>query len=222
MSWYVLEAALTDAQRSGVQLDPQGFQFICIGLHKALVASSFPNAPQDIVIPKERALETVKVIWEGLTPELRIKRGKSPSSSFSDEYGVGDGGREEGAGAEGPSKMTHRWQGSHIHAYIRVLALCGDIEGLGEVLQWMVNHQGELKHRATFLANGDRSLRRCLVTVRALFGDEIEGVREMVEHLDGWGGWPTDEEVREYRSYKDKASVGKEEDDIAGDQRVEM
>lgn len=222
MSWYVLEAALTDAQRSGVQLDPQGFQFICIGLHKALVASSFPNAPQDIVLPKERALGTVKGIWEGLTPELRIKRGKSPSSSFSDEYGVGDGGREEGAGAGGLSKMTHRWQGSHIHAYIRVLALCGDIEGLGEVLQWMVDHQGELKHRATFLANGDRLLRRCLVTVRALFGDEIEGVREMVEQLDGWGGWPTDEEVREYRSYKDKASVGKEEDDIAGDQRVEM
>ncbi|MCJ1393416.1 hypothetical protein MMC18_006290 [Xylographa bjoerkii] len=110
---------------------------------------------------------------------------------------------------------------AELHALIRALGLSRDYNGLRALILWMAHYAPELRAVADELRNGAELMRRCLIATRAFMDgswhslvtatgthDEVvgeqaaDGVIEevcmVIEEIDGWGGWPTDEEVDNY------------------------
>ncbi|KAI9874125.1 MAG: hypothetical protein M1830_010173 [Pleopsidium flavum] len=112
---------------------------------------------------------------------------------------------------------------SHLHAYIRVLGIVQDYDALLALLRWMVEFVPELEAVADEARNGRRLLRRSLVAIRVFLErswisvsgkhnednshlepldaapeNVIQQVYDIIEGVEGWGGWPTDDEVVTY------------------------
>lgn len=107
-----------------------------------------------------------------------------------------------------------------LHAFIRALALYGDFEGIYSLVRWMVRAKDEIANVAAREMNGTSKVKKCLLGIRALLEDpgrdhrimraegyyEIQSaseelialVRDEIESVPEWGGWPTDEQVELY------------------------
>lgn len=106
-----------------------------------------------------------------------------------------------------------------LHAYVRALGLFGDFEGIYSLIKWMVSAKDDIAKETGRKLNGINRLKKCIVAVRALLESpgrdqrmliveekDIEGaseelialVKEQVETVPEWGGWPTDEMVEQY------------------------
>lgn len=109
-----------------------------------------------------------------------------------------------------------------LHAYTRVLGFVRDYDAMLALLRWMQVYAPEVQAVADESRNGQRLLRRTLIATRVFlerswnFGSEhdqdngpqslidsapeqvIRDVAEIIEGMDGWGGWPTDDEVEAY------------------------
>ncbi|MCJ1387036.1 hypothetical protein MMC17_010165 [Xylographa soralifera] len=123
---------------------------------------------------------------------------------------------------------------AELHALIRALGLSRDYNGLHTLILWMAHYAPELKAVADELRNGSELMRRCLIATRAFmdgswfnlitFDEEqdevvreqaadgdIENVCMVIEEVEGWGGWPTDEEVENYcrrsKLFKERDSI---------------
>lgn len=178
LSWQLLEAAIRDGKKAGLQLDPLGLQLMCRALEKALLAS--PHVSREEAAPTEGGQKLVKELFASMT-------------EFGEaEYGL--------------PRLLYGIGGPHLHAYIRVLGILGDADEAVAVLRFIVEHQDELQQTAKTASNGRKMLRRLLIATRSFFDGygvderQVECMRELVEKLDGWGGWPTDEEVETYRA----------------------
>jgi hypothetical protein len=108
----------------------------------------------------------------------------------------------------GLPRLLYRFSGHSLHPYIRVLGLLHDTDEILRVLQWMVEYQEELNTVAEQSRNEKFLLRRSLVAIRTLFAhgkdiDEVlvERLKAVIGQLEGWGGWPTEEEVEEYLTW---------------------
>lgn len=114
---------------------------------------------------------------------------------------------------------------AELHAFIRVLGFSHDYEGILELLYWMVQFAMELKAVASELKHGAGGMRKCLTaisvfleghwqspasTVEGPLGDQsgmvdrapdsiIERAFAEIQGVEDWGGWPTDQEIEEYR-----------------------
>jgi hypothetical protein len=180
-SWRLLEAALGESRKAGVQLDSDGFRQICIGLEKALLA--LPHVSGRTASYVRNGPKLVKEIFANLTESKE-------------------------AGYALP-RLLHTFVGYHLHPYIRVLGHTKDIYEVMIVLQWMVKHQEELSTGAKQSRNGPKLLRRSLIAIKAFFGwkhaeEEVaNGLKAVMDQLDGWGGWPTDDEAEDYLAYED-------------------
>lgn len=97
------------------------------------------------------------------------------------------------------SVLPHKLHGAILHAYVRVLGLAEDLDGLKAVVDWMVLHHNSLLTEAKWTRNGYELLRRTLTATKVFCKGTPyeEEVRELVESVDGWT-WPTDEDVRGY------------------------
>ncbi|KAL9121501.1 MAG: hypothetical protein Q9187_001946, partial [Circinaria calcarea] len=114
---------------------------------------------------------------------------------------------------------------AQLHAFIRVLGLSKDYIGIQGIVKWMAHFDKELKSVADELSNGSTMMRRSLIAIRVFLerswtyygvaeDDEKDGlaqivdeetseavlqkVYEIIESVEGWGGWPTDDEVEAY------------------------
>jgi hypothetical protein len=108
-----------------------------------------------------------------------------------------------------------------LHAYIRALGLLRDFSGLEELVHWMVDHQIELAKRRAMDRRGSIMMRKALTALRVFLEDrwepseptrdddgevyasfaspeQVEAIATLVDRVDGWGGWPSDEEVEYY------------------------
>lgn len=121
-------------------------------------------------------------------------------------------------------EVPHPWL---LHAFIRVLGLRRDYEGIWETIEWMSIYANELDTMVDQSMNGRRIMRRCITATRVFLerswmtvkrDDEcnsagfygimieadpapveiIRAVRELVLTHEIWGGWATDTEVAEY------------------------
>ncbi|EDN97484.1 hypothetical protein SS1G_12009 [Sclerotinia sclerotiorum 1980 UF-70] len=97
------------------------------------------------------------------------------------------------------SVLPHKLHGAILHAYVRVLGLAEDLDGLKAVVDWMVLHHNSLLTEAKWTRNGYELLRRTLTATKVFCKGTPyeEEVRELVESVDGWT-WPTDEDARGY------------------------
>ena len=123
---------------------------------------------------------------------------------------------------------------AELHALIRALGLSRDYSGLHTLILWMAHYAPELKAVADELMNGSELMRRCLIATRAFMdgswfnlvtanveqdevlreqaaAGDIEKVYVVIEEIEEWGGWPTDEEVEAYcrrsKLFKEKNSI---------------
>ena len=113
-----------------------------------------------------------------------------------------------------------------LHAFMRALLVALDYDGILALLRWMATHQSALDSFALGLTDGRQKCRVILIATRAglehpnLFEgpsrypeaeessqmpeepiapqEVIAEAEQIVEKLEGWGGWPTDEEVEAY------------------------
>jgi hypothetical protein len=115
---------------------------------------------------------------------------------------------------------------AQLHAFIRALGTIEDFDGLLELTKWMVRFAPEINTMKREAMNGHSQLRKCLVALRVyLEGDFVreivaskdeltkrrfntgqapdeltQEVFDLVEQVDEWRGWPSDEEVERYCS----------------------
>ena len=119
---------------------------------------------------------------------------------------------------------------AELHAFIRVLGLRRDYNGILDLMEWMSLFADEINTLADEQRNGRTMMRRCLTAIRvflerswmrmrhsgfepwiAEYGgvvneadpasvEIINAVREIILENKHWGGWPPDREVEEYCS----------------------
>ena len=111
---------------------------------------------------------------------------------------------------------------SALHAYVRVLGFVQDYDALLAVLRWMADYAPELQAVIDESRNGESLFRRTLIATRVFLerswillseqdGDQkpydppegapehvVQQVYQVIGSMDGWGGWPTDDEVEAY------------------------
>jgi hypothetical protein len=179
-SWRLLEAAVGESLKAGIQLDADGFRYVCLGLEKALRAT--PYVSQRAASFVQNGPKFVKEIFANLTENMEPR------------YGL--------------PRLLHTFNGTNLHAYIRVLGHTKDIDEVMSVLQWMVKHSKELSMKSTQDRHGSTHFRRSLIAVRAFFGwtgveeEIVYRLKAVMDQLDEWwGGWPTDGEVKHYLAY---------------------
>lgn len=100
-----------------------------------------------------------------------------------------------------------------LHSYVRALGLLHDYEGLYSLSSWMAEFHSELTERAEEQKGGPAALRRTLVALRVFLerswessSEEQSGapaelvllVKERIENVPEWRGWPTMDEVELY------------------------
>lgn len=108
-----------------------------------------------------------------------------------------------------------------IHLLVRLLGVIEDKRAILNLLRWMSMYNREIEAKTTELANGPRQFRKVLIAVRIVMesdsvpflsssdvtpladikSNHVINAKEIVEGVDTWGGWPTDEEVEEYTKY---------------------
>jgi hypothetical protein len=176
LSWRVLFAALRDFHRCGLELDPQGFQIICRGIEKAVLAS-FDVSPAD----KFAAFA------------------KSPVTVATDEF-LKLSEIDEVESPYHTPKLLHSISGTHLHAYVRVLGLLEDHRGIIRLLKWMRRRRGTLEDIAIQSRNGPKLINRVFVATRVfLAGTRYEAEAErLVRRIERWGGWPEEFEAQKY------------------------
>ena len=119
---------------------------------------------------------------------------------------------------------------AHLHAFVRVLGLRRDYNGILDLIEWMSLFADDINTLTDEQSNGRTMMRRCLTAVRvflerswtqmrdlgiepwvAEYGgvvveaepasvEIIKAVHQIISENVYWGGWPSDEEVEEYCS----------------------
>lgn len=121
--------------------------------------------------------------------------------------------------------FVHPIHGANLHAFIRSMASVENYHEITTVLEWMVLNQSELGFVADQTANGRKLLRRTVIAARVFCeGTPYENrARGLLDNLEDWGGWPTDNEVLVYLSKNeaDDASQSLEEEERERDVELE-
>jgi hypothetical protein len=172
LSWQVLEAALGDFHKSGLELDPRGFQIICNGFEKAVLASF-------------NVSEEYGVAVLGAFPLLKTE--------FMKIF-------ESGETTYGLPNLLHGVHGAHLHAYVRVLGLMEEYDEMLSVLEWMVKNQDALHEIAILSRNGLKLIRRVIIAIKVFCSgtDSAVEAERLVESVEKWDGWPQDFEAQKY------------------------
>lgn len=178
LKWRVMVAALNDFHKNGLELDPEGFLSLCKGLENAILASFQITEEEQtggFALGSSQILIVVKEFMKMSDVML------SP-----DSYRI--------------PQLQHSISGVHLHAYVRVLGLVKDFDGIMHVLTWMVQNNEALEEIASLSRNGPKLTRRVFVAMRVFFTDtdyanKAEG---LVNSVDSWDGWPSEYEAQLY------------------------
>jgi hypothetical protein len=103
---------------------------------------------------------------------------------------------------------------ANLPGLVRVLGIAGDSEDILCLLRWMSRFATELESVSKEVSNGERMLRRTLITMRVFLERSwtehdsrsatlvsqslVDEARQLVQQHARWGGWPTDGEVEDY------------------------
>jgi len=118
---------------------------------------------------------------------------------------------------------------AHLHAFIRVLGLRRDYDGIVDLVEWMSLFADEIDGVVEEAKNGRRMMRRCMTAIRVFLerswmniprddgcnragyggiiieanpapSEIIRAVRDVILENKRWGGWATTDEIVEYCS----------------------
>ncbi|MCJ1230119.1 hypothetical protein MMC12_006790 [Toensbergia leucococca] len=196
LAWKTICELLRQMQEVDLDLDMQGFQNVCLGLEKAMLAS-------------RRVLEhSSKVARDAVSGDAQISsdRKKSLSRQMDSSFHLRfDAAKIMTAGPirvkahfhnliainsmqPDTDPFSNEWlpkaapnqadistllpnlldvpNPSQLHAFVRVLGLSGDRAGILELTQWMSRFAPELRAVAEEIAIGQKMMRRCMVAIR--------------------------------------------------------
>ena len=231
-----------------VDLDFEGFYILCVGLERAVLSSHHilqePHPWIGCAKPGSSGLwwkeELAK--WEGRqsAAEAILRKGPAELKTLFRRFvtgyfddGLSNGYRHNGVTAQVLNndidsevvlpRLLVVPAPAELHAFIRVLGVSKDHEGILDLLHWMVQFAMELRAVAAELRNGAIVMRRCLTAIRVFLEghgqsvvtseDGVSGQGPVVDRapdsiieqafaeiqgVEDWGGWPTDEDVEEY------------------------
>lgn len=191
LTWQVLMATLDDFHNLGLELDPQGFLLICQGLEKAIWATA--QLPEED--RTKHGLDTSQYL-------VIVKEFENLSNIIdaNEAYKI--------------PKLSHNIRGVHLHAYVRVLGLVDDHEKIMTLLEWMIGNCNALEEISAHSRNGPLLMRRTLVAIRVFLEDTENAAKaeELVNSVDIWQGWPSEEEAQMYLQYSRQPESGVQDD----------
>lgn len=233
----VVQGVLHSMSQIGIRPDQGTLHIICRALEPAIIDAQdivADVAARRVVIPTSTPVDTTATaddIQMTVSDAARLL-GQSPQyiqSIFNTVMGVGSRkASSEVTKAIDLHKLPRLLAtptAESLHAYMRVLGVLQDWQGIFNLLAWMVKYQGEIAAATQMPRNGPRLLRRTLVAARVYLerswvalergdGDADEAavvvdlqrapdrtvanIRRMIEQTAQWGGWPSDEEVGDY------------------------
>ncbi|KAH8819505.1 hypothetical protein F5884DRAFT_743914 [Xylogone sp. PMI_703] len=168
----VLNALLDDFHKCGMELDPEGFLSLCRCAEKSILASRNHSE-----IEKQPVLKFID----------RVKNEFRTLSEADNSW-------------RSLPTLLHDISGVHLHAYIRVLGLAEDYMEMILLLRWMAAYNNELLAVSNLSRNGASLMRKAIVSVAVFSKDSSyrDEVRQLIESVEHWGGWPQDVEIRRY------------------------
>lgn len=221
---FSLAQQVNDSMRENdLTLDEDAFLNICI------VAEHAANAVLTIFGTHKYKQDHATGVLTRLTSKADTTFQKGPEWMKEQFWTLTEGGKDSLSTLPEPEETeTHLpslyvWPSpALLHAYIRALGLFRDYDGLIELVQWMVRRKRQLKMRRAMDRRGRILMRRALIALRVFVEDrwepldseledkglaspasaeQIEEIRTLVESVNHWGGWPSDEEVEMYVEY---------------------
>lgn len=174
LAWRMLRSSFNDFTKNGLHLNTRGFSIICHGFEKYMRAVFQSNIAHKTEI--ENACKFLKNEFRKLTT-TGCRKYNSP------EY-------------------YQSIRGIHLHAYVRCLALVKDNEEIMSTLEWMTSNSNELEKTSRQEGPNSKCIfRRVLVVIGMSIRDTCfeNRARYLISSVDGWDGWPKDDEVEVYR-----------------------
>ncbi|KAF2752033.1 hypothetical protein M011DRAFT_435314 [Sporormia fimetaria CBS 119925] len=196
IQYRILDDILDKMKQAEVDIDDEQFKIVCIALRNAALFATQGRLPPD---------DARKLISTG------PRRIRSLFLDLTNAYLDTSLHRSE--------DQATRPLPQHIpplvvlHAYVRTLGFFNDFEGIYSFIVWMEEHKAGIEFRLSEHRN-KRWLRRVLIAVRAgmegKLGYRGQGapdelsllVKNRVEEVESWEGWPSDQEVELYMSNK--------------------
>ncbi|MCJ1465849.1 hypothetical protein MMC07_004468, partial [Pseudocyphellaria aurata] len=188
MAWPAMCDITKQMREIGLDVDFSGFQILCVGLEKAVIASQrliyaykLPLSRADSPNPKngrhedkksrdfhiteaEQVLSTGVLLVRSLFKRLvETEGGPDYSNPFASELVEGPDSLRKIARVPNVLEVPGPAQ---LHAFIRVLGLCEDYTGMLDLVQWMGSHTLELRAVASEPMNGLNMARRCIIAAR--------------------------------------------------------
>ena len=97
---------------------------------------------------------------------------------------------------------------ANLHGLIRIMIVTHSNKSLLQVLRWMDRFAPALEHVSRELSSGPRMMHRNMILLRIALEEgwidggapagDAEEAKEIVERHEIWGGWPSDEDVRDH------------------------
>jgi len=178
MAWREILEVLAWMRRADVDLEITGVQIICSALARAIKATrqdmegaerglkivqQLENAKSDL-IPTKFYLTVSEMFQEGLRLlKMEFYRLVLPEEN---ELSFSDSGLNSVAATAVLPSMFVVPAPAQLHAFIRVLGLAQDIDGLLALLNWMSRFSKELKLVADERIGGERLMRCAIVGIR--------------------------------------------------------
>ncbi|KAF2427658.1 hypothetical protein EJ08DRAFT_615631 [Tothia fuscella] len=219
----IAQEVVTRMEAAGVDIDAEAFRYICICAERALInvrrlfngGVFVGNAEVGVKSGLAGAMRSLDLMQWHSSSRLR--------KIFIQLVGMGeklDAGEVSLAASLIPSVLNMP-NPAELHHYMRALGFYSDHEGILSLVRWMVHSKEEMGVWIDAEVNGQARFRKFLTGVRVMLecpnravvvegtaplalspaADEIlQLVRQEIEHVDGWGGWPGDEEMERYCS----------------------
>ncbi|MCJ1257321.1 hypothetical protein MMC24_005146 [Lignoscripta atroalba] len=245
-TWNAILGLLDQVHETGLELDFEGFQIVCVGFekaihacHRVLLARRKPSVSildmtsmdriklSDALDPSALLLNDAEQLIDNGLPRIKaiFKILVASEYTLTPRPGIEISTHEDLSPATLLPRLLEAPAPAQLHAFIRVLGLAQDYAGVLDLIRWTAQFALELKAVAEESKNGPRLMRRSLVATRVFTerswtyfesdgDDELEtapgqsddGATEdimqqiyhVIESVEDWGGWPTDDEVEAY------------------------
>ena len=214
LTWKVMRHVLVQMQEINLDVDFHGFRLLCVGLEKAILASQ-KLLLRESDIPADRPGHSPRGDSH-LDDHLKLDAEQVLTTGISflkKKFKILVGTPNLSRTIKSMPRLLETPDAAELHAFVRVLGLCKDYDGILELVRWMRCYAPELGAVAEKPVNGQNPSRRCIVAIRVFLEQSwlfMEDKRERaspellheaittITKKNDWGGWPTDEDVRAY------------------------
>ncbi|KAF2835897.1 hypothetical protein M501DRAFT_997599 [Patellaria atrata CBS 101060] len=193
-----------------LEIDTEGFHYLCIGLENATLASihlkekTLESVPSIILSEADCVLSNgsryIRHIFQAVVGNFNILKTEDSTDMLLELSTIS-------------TPLLRIPHPAVLHSYVRALGFLHDYEGILSLVQWLTLHNDDLQKELQASHNGYKQLRRMLTAIRvflerswkhwddrkdAASDDLVLLIREVIDRSKRWGGWPTEDDVEYY------------------------